>query len=87
MTGDGGTAVGRKPDRFSFGDQVTDRQREAIIADDDTVAGALGAEDRRRERVVGNIRTEHDDRVQRRLQIERDIRCSRLQFAWKRPLR
>ena len=87
MAGDRGTAVGRKPDRFGFGDQVTDRQCETIVADDDTVTGALGAEDRGRECVLGNIRTEHDDRVQRRSQIERDIRRSRLQFARKRPLR
>ena len=62
VAGHDGAGMRGEPDRFGFGDQVADRQHEAVVVDDDAVAGALGAEDRRGERVVRHFDAQSDDR-------------------------
>ena len=78
--------VGRDPDRVGFGDQITDGQDEPIVADDDTAAAALGAEDRRGECVLGDIGTQRDNRIERTSEIEGELVGGRLQFGGKRPV-
>ena len=77
----------RQPDRFRFGDQVADRQHEAIIIDDDAVAAPFGAEDRRGKRVFGNLGPNCDDRTQRRREVEWNLAAFRLQFGGECPVR
>ena len=48
--------VGGEPDRARLGDEVADGEHQAVVADDDAVAGALGAEDLRGERVLRESR-------------------------------
>ena len=55
-----------------LGDQVADGEDETVLADDDAVTAALGAERARGERIVGDERTHQDDRVERARQVERD---------------
>ena len=45
----------REPDRRGLGDEVADREDEAVVANHDAVARAIGAEYRRGERVVRNF--------------------------------
>ena len=86
MAGDRRPAIRREPYRFGFGDQIADSQRQAVFADHHAVAAALGAENRRGERIVGNHGPEHDDRVQRGLEIESDVARARLQLRRERPV-
>ena len=44
MTRHRAAIVERDPDRVGFGDQITDGQDQAVAANEDAVAGALGAE-------------------------------------------
>ena len=48
------TVAQREPDRVRFGDQIADGQDQAVAANDDTVAGTLGAERFRGERIRGH---------------------------------
>ena len=68
-----------------LGDEVADREDETVVADHDAVARAIGAEDRRGERVVRNLGAQSDDAVERRLEIEGDFALRRLQRRRERP--
>src|SRR6185436_19806985 len=65
--------VGGHPDRARLGDQVADGEDEAVLADDDAVADALGAEQRRGERVVGHDRAQVHHRVERAIELEAPV--------------
>ena len=75
----------REPDGGRLGDQVTDREDEAVVADHDAVARAIGAEDRRGERVVRNLGAQRDHAVERRLEVEADLALRRLQRRRESP--
>ena len=59
---------------------------EAVVADHDAVAFALGAEHRGREPVVGNARRQPHDRIERAREIEADLRRVGLQRRGKGPV-
>ena len=61
-----GTVVGRQPDRLRLGDQIADREHQAVVADDDCAAGSFGTENRCGERVLGDFRTQQDHRIEHR---------------------
>src|SRR5262245_1548369 len=58
-----------EPDLFGFGDEITDGEDDATLADQDAIAGAFGAERLGRECVRRNDRTDADDRAQRAIEI------------------
>src|SRR6185312_10840240 len=70
MARDGATIDRVEPDGLRLGDEISDRQHHPILADDDAVAGALGAERLRREAVGGHGRPHGHGRRQRALEIE-----------------
>ena len=69
MAGHRAAVVEREPDRLGLGDQIADGQNEAVAANEDAVAGALGAERLRREGVGRNDRAHADHAGQRALEI------------------
>ncbi len=77
---------GGEPDRLGLGDQVADGEDEAVVADDDAVAGALGTEDRRGEGIFRNARLQSHDGVERALQIEFNVRRIGLQRRREGPV-
>ena len=58
-----------QPDRFSFGDQVADRQHQPIV-DQHAVAGALGTEGVRAEGIGGDDRMQADHGSKHAIEIE-----------------
>ena len=74
------------PYRFGFGDDVADGQDQAVVANHGAVADPLGAENRRGERVLRDLGADQDHRAQRRIEIELDRVCLRLQVKGKGPL-
>jgi len=58
MAGHHAAVVQVQPDRLGLGNQIADRQHHAILADQDGVARALGAERLRREGIARNDRVQ-----------------------------
>ena len=54
------------PDRIGLGDQVTDGENQTVLADNDTAAGAFGAQHLGGVAVIGDIGAHSDDRGQNR---------------------
>ena len=79
MAGNDRPVMGRQPDRFCFGDQVTNCEHQAIGADDDSVSHALCAEHRGREGFIRDLRVHLHHRLQRGVQVEAQILLPRLQ--------
>jgi len=77
--------VGREPDRFGFGDQIADGEREAVFADHHTVAEAFGAENGRSERVLRDLRAQFHHRVEHGGQIKAQFSRVRLQLGGEGP--
>ncbi len=44
MTGRDAAVAEGQPDLLGLGDQIADRENDAVVADEDAVAGALGTE-------------------------------------------
>jgi hypothetical protein len=82
---DGAAVARRQLDVGRLGHEVPDRHREPVLADDDGAAGAIGAEDRRGERVGRDLGVERDDRGERAVEIEaRRVRVG-LELGRERP--
>src|SRR5262249_48788556 len=73
------------PDGARLGDEVADGEDEAVLADDDAVAGALRAEDLRGERVVRDLRPQADDAIERVLEVETPLLGPRPHLDRKGP--
>src|SRR6185437_12592083 len=86
VTGNDRARMRRQPDRFGFGDQVTDRQHEAVVVDDDAIAGPFGPEDRCGERVLGDLDADGDDRIKCDGEVERNLAALRLQLGGEGPV-
>jgi hypothetical protein len=65
VTGNSAAAWRRQPYRLRLGDQIADRQDEAVFADQYAAAGAFGAERAGRKSVFWNGRTQPENRAQR----------------------
>ena len=78
--------VRRDPDRFGLRDQVADGDDQAVVADHDAVALALGPQDRRGERIVGDAGRKAHDRVECARQVERGLRRIGLQRRRECPV-
>ena len=76
----------RNPDRLRFGNQIADGQHQAVVANEDAVAGALGAERLRGEcvRWYGGMQSDHGR--QRVLEIEAVIIGLRLRGGRHLPV-
>src|SRR3954468_20392026 len=75
-----------EPDGACLGDEVADGQDEAVVADYDAVADALGAEDLRGERVLRNLRAQLHDRVERPVQVEAPVLRTRAHLHRELPV-
>ena len=82
----GAAALRGEPHRLSLGDQIADRQHQAILADQNPAAGAFGAECPGGKGVLRDGRAEAEDGAQRAVQIERAIRLLRLDLARYLPI-
>jgi hypothetical protein len=86
MSGHGGAVVGRQPDGLGLGDQIADGEDEPVLADDHSVSGPLGAQNRRGERVLRDLGAQQYHRVERSLEVEAHILRFRLQVLGKSPV-
>ena len=77
--------VGSDPDGAGLGDEIADREHQAVIADDDAVAGALGAEDLRGEGIVGYFGPQTDDGFERAPEVEAPLLGPRPHLDRKGP--
>ena len=80
------TAPWAYPDRFGFGDQISDGQHQAAVADQHPVAGTLGPQRLRREGILRNDRAEAYDGVDRGLEIVGVIIGLGLVAGWNLPI-
>src|SRR6185295_17527955 len=78
--------VGGEPDGARLGDEVADGEDEAVVADHDAVADALGAEDLRGERVLRDLRAQLHDRVERAVQVEAPVLRTRAHLHRELPV-
>jgi len=62
--------VGEQPHGFRLGDQIADRQNQAVGADEDAVAGALGAENLGGEGVFRYFGAQRENRGQSGGEVE-----------------
>ena len=62
--------VGGDPDRARLGDEISDGEDEAVVADHHAASRAQRAQDLRGKRVFGNFRAEAYDRVERPLEVK-----------------
>src|SRR5258705_11987036 len=85
VTRDRQAAIGRQPDAAGFGNEIADGEDEAVVADDDTVASALRAEDRSSEGIFGDFRAQLHDGVECRVEVEPQLVLPRLHALRKRP--
>jgi hypothetical protein len=83
MPRDNGAVVRGEPDRLGLGDEVADRQHQAVVADHDTASRSFGAQDWRGERVVRNVGAQGDHRVDRGTQIELHLSAAGLHRGGK----
>ena len=80
-------AVGEaEPDGLGLGDQVADGEHQPVAADDDAMAGPLGAEDRGGEGVVGDAGAESDHGGERPIEIEIEVLAARLHCRGQLPI-
>ena len=70
VRGDTPAVVGGQRHLLGFGDQVADGQHQSVGPDDDAVAKAFGSQPLGRERVLGDLGLQGDDRRQAMIQIE-----------------
>ncbi len=87
MAGNDRAVVAGEPDGLGLGDEIADREHEAVVADDDAIARPLGAEDRRGEGVLRYLRAQRHHRIEHRVEVERDVGGLRLQISRKTPIR
>ena len=79
------SVVTGQPDRRRLGDQVADRQGQAVVPDHDAVAETFGSEYRGSERVVRHLGAQRDNGVECGLEIECDLALHGLRSGRKRP--
>jgi hypothetical protein len=73
------------PSGARFGDQVADGEDQAVFADHDAAARALGAEDRSGKGVFRNFGAHADHRVERAVKIEAPVLRARPHVDRKGP--
>ena len=76
---------GREPDDACLGDEIADREDQAVL-DDDAVAGALGAEDRRGESVLRDLGPQQHHGVERAIEVEAPVLGPRPHLGRERPV-
>ena len=75
-----------EPDGLGLGDQVADGEHQPVAADDDAMAGPLGAEDRGGKGIVGDAGAETDHGRERPIEIEIEVFAARLHRRRQLPI-
>ena len=83
MSGDHRPVDAGEPDGFGFGNEIADREKQAVLANEHGIASPFGAEDRSRKGILGNLGTQGDDRPERLVQIEAQLLRARLKLSGK----
>ena len=76
----------REPDGLGLRHQIADREHQPVGPDQHAVAGALGAQVLRRERIVGHLRADQHHGIEHLLQVEAELALRGLQFGGKCPV-